>query len=92
MGDAEPLASMFELDFANKIHLYNSGFNPEHRDLAPGVVLLAHCIQNAIGLRRQEYDFLRGKERYKYDLGGQDRAVMKVEYTPPPPSLGKGGP
>jgi CelD/BcsL family acetyltransferase involved in cellulose biosynthesis len=26
----------------------------------------------------REYDFLRGTERYKYDLGGVDRVVYRV--------------
>ena len=78
----EPMASMMQFDYAGKLHLYNSGYNPDYAHLSPGVVLLAHCIQDAIRDQRYEYDFLRGTERYKYDLGGRDRGVFRVDYRP----------
>ncbi|MBK5094775.1 MAG: GNAT family N-acetyltransferase, partial [Deltaproteobacteria bacterium] len=36
------------------------------------------CIEDAIGDGFREYDFLRGRERYKYDLGGRDRIVYRA--------------
>ena len=82
LSDEEPIASMFQLDVAGRFHLYNSGYSPGHSHLSPGVVLLTHCIQQAITLGRREYDFLRGTERYKYDLGGRDRDVWRVDFHP----------
>ncbi len=58
--------------------LYNSGFDPQVREASPGLVLIAHCIEDAIRLGLREYDFLRGRERYKYDLGGRDRVVYRA--------------
>ncbi|MGE5663197.1 MAG: GNAT family N-acetyltransferase [Deltaproteobacteria bacterium] len=42
------------------------------------MVLVARCIEDAIGEGMREYDFLRGRERYKYDLGGRDRIVFRA--------------
>lgn len=73
------LAAMLQVSCGPVLHLYNSGFDPAHRELAPGVVLLGLCLQDAIARGFAEYDLLRGTERYKYDLGGQDRPVWRLE-------------
>jgi len=37
--------------------------------LAPGIVLLAHVIRDAIDRGFPVFDFLRGEEPYKYGFG-----------------------
>lgn len=37
--------------------------------LAPGLVLLAHMIQDAIAHGKTRFDFRRGEERHKYEFG-----------------------
>ncbi len=76
-----PLASMYQICFQNTIHLYNSGYDPEFSGLAPGLVLLGFCIKKACLDGCSEYDFLRGTERYKYDLGGLDRPVYRLTWA-----------
>jgi hypothetical protein len=77
------LAGMFQIDFAGVRHLYNSGFEPLQSALAPGLVCLGHCLQDACQEGLAEFDFLRGTERYKYDLGGRDRAVYRMLWDYP---------
>src|SRR3990172_5862127 len=61
-----------------------AGFDPEAGGrMSPGMVLLARCVEDAIGRGLKEYDFLRGRERYKYDLGGQDRIVYRATLSFP---------
>lgn len=72
------LASVIQIRFESVIYLYNSGYDPEHAALAPGMVLLGWCLREASRQHFREYDFLRGTERYKYDLGGQDRPVYRL--------------
>lgn len=76
-GEAD-IASAFQLEWNGSLLLYNSGFEPAFRRISPGLVLLARCIEEAIGRGIREYDFLRGRERYKYDLGGVDRVVYRA--------------
>jgi CelD/BcsL family acetyltransferase involved in cellulose biosynthesis len=64
------------------VGLYNSGFRPDRAALAPGVVLLAHVIRDAIQRRCRRFDFLRGEERYKYDLGAIPEEVCTVVVAP----------
>ena len=61
------------------IGLYNSGFDPAHAKLAPGIVLLAHVIRDAIERRVPVFDFLRGEEPYKYAFGPTPRDVLAIE-------------
>ena len=65
------VASMFCFDFDDSYLVYNSGYDPNtYSSLSTGIVLLAHCIRDAIDRGRRVFDFLRGEEEYKYRFGG----------------------
>jgi CelD/BcsL family acetyltransferase involved in cellulose biosynthesis len=72
------VASVFQFRTDGALLLYNSGYDPSYRASNPGLVLIARCIGQAIEEGCSEYDFLRGTERYKYDLGGVDRVVYRL--------------
>lgn len=76
------VASVFQFRTGRSLLLYNSGYDPAHRASHPGLVLIARCIGKAIEDGCAEYDFLRGPERYKYDLGGVDRVVYRITVSP----------
>ena len=57
--------------------LYNSGFDTAYK--GSGFYLKAKMILWAIEYGYKEYNFLQGQERYKYELGGKDVAVFRVE-------------
>jgi CelD/BcsL family acetyltransferase involved in cellulose biosynthesis len=64
--------------------VYNSGFDPmSYQHLSPGIVVTARCIEYAINLGRQKFDFLRGDEVYKYRFGGQDTHVRRLLIAQP---------
>jgi CelD/BcsL family acetyltransferase involved in cellulose biosynthesis len=46
--------------------------------LSVGLLNKALCIREAIEEGRRAFDFLRGSERYKYDLGGTDRLLYRI--------------
>jgi CelD/BcsL family acetyltransferase involved in cellulose biosynthesis len=73
-----PIASFVCLEWDGTVSLYNSGFAPERASLSPGLVLLAHLIRDAIERRCRRFDFLRGEERYKYELGPRPEDVYRV--------------
>lgn len=77
-GEDAVMASALQIEWNGALLLYNSGFDPNYREVSPGLVLLARCIEDAIRQGHREYDFLRGRERYKYDLGGRDRIVYRA--------------
>ncbi len=64
----------------NDVLLYNSGFDPKYSFLSPGLILNVYSIKQAIEERKNRFDFLRGNEKYKYDLGGKERKLYKFKF------------
>lgn len=78
--NAEPAATYFNLDYNNRILVYNSGQDvAQYGSYSAGIVLLAYCIRHAIENGREAFDFLRGNETYKYQLGGQDTQIFLLK-------------
>lgn len=75
--EGKNIAAIVYFLFKNQILLYNSGFDPAFSHLAPGYLLKAFAIKHAIKERRERFDFLRGNERYKFDLGAQTRKLYR---------------
>jgi len=78
---AEPLASFITLEWDGTVGLYNSGFEPSRAAVAPGLVLLAHMVEDAIVRGKTRFDFLRGEERYKYEFEPTPEDVCQVRIT-----------
>ena len=76
--EGKKIAATLSFVFKNETLLYNSGFNQEFTSLVPGLILKAQLIKRAIEEGRSRFDFLRGKERYKYDLGGKDQKLYRI--------------
>lgn len=72
------VASALCFDYAGSRMLYNSGFNPEYSYYSVGLLLKALCIRDAVETGLPFFDFLRGDEPYKYDLGGKDYPLYRM--------------
>jgi CelD/BcsL family acetyltransferase involved in cellulose biosynthesis len=72
------VAAVFSFDFAGTEYLYNSGYDPRFARFSPGIVLGAHCIRRAIEKGMSGFNFLRGKEGYKYHLGGKEEKIYRM--------------
>lgn len=79
--DGEKAAAYLNFDYDNKIWVYNSGLDRKFLDLSVGWVLLGYLLEWANNHKREEFDFLRGEEDYKFKFGGQARHVMRVKVT-----------
>ncbi len=71
------LASVLCFDGGDSLMLYNSGYDPEFAGVSVGLVSKALCVQQAIADGKKRLNFLRGPERYKYDLGARDAGVYR---------------
>lgn len=71
-------ASVLCFDAGSCLYLYNSGYDPEFSSLAVGLVSKALCLQWAIENGKQQLDFLRGNEPYKYDMGATDQEIYRL--------------
>lgn len=78
VGDIKA-AGYLNFDFDNQIWVYNSGLNPMFENISPGWVLLGYLIQWAIEQGRTALDFMRGDEPYKYQFGGKDRQLYRLQ-------------
>ena len=77
-----PIAAFLCLEYGGTVGLYNSGFDPTRARLAPGIVLLAHVIRDAIERGFAIFDFLRGEEPYKYAFGPAPTDLFNVRVAP----------
>lgn len=76
--EGRPLAAYLTYEYAGSVALYNSGFDPAHAALSPGIVLLSHVIKDAIARGFRRFDFLRGEEPYKYAFGATPEDLFNV--------------
>lgn len=76
--DQARVAACICFDYDDSFLLYNSGYDPEYSALSVGLLNKALCIREAIESGKRRFDFLRGDERYKYNLGGKDQTVHEL--------------
>jgi len=68
-----------------RAYAYIGGFDPLLADMSPGSILMGHAIEDAISEGAQVFDFLRGREAYKYGWGASDRWNCRRVWTRSPP-------
>jgi CelD/BcsL family acetyltransferase involved in cellulose biosynthesis len=79
--DGRRIAAMFSFPFEDTFYLYNSAYEEDTRHLSPGLVLAAKLIQRCIEKGFARMDFLRGRERYKFDLGAEPVPLHTIRLT-----------
>ncbi|MDQ4024715.1 MAG: GNAT family N-acetyltransferase [Actinomycetota bacterium] len=65
------IASTFGFEVDGVFYLYNSAYEPDAARLSPGLMLVSELVKESIERGFEKFDFLRGPERYKYQLGSQ---------------------
>jgi CelD/BcsL family acetyltransferase involved in cellulose biosynthesis len=73
-----PACALLQFRHRDGPMLYNIGHDPAMKAWSPGVVAVAMAIRDAIASGSKNYDLLRGREAYKYKLGGVDRPLFKL--------------
>ncbi len=77
VGD-ELAAGTIGFRFGGTYSLYNSAFDRKWQQLAPGMVLVAEDIREAIEDHCSVFDFLKGDYEYKYRFGARKRLVRRL--------------
>lgn len=72
------VASSFGFELDKTFYLYNSSYEPDMARLSPGFVLVSELLKGAIERGFERFDFLRGPERYKYQLGAEALPLNNV--------------
>jgi CelD/BcsL family acetyltransferase involved in cellulose biosynthesis len=77
IGDSA-VASTFGFVLDDVFYLYNSAYEPDAARLSPGLMLVSELVKESIEKGLKRFDFLRGPERYKYQLGSQALPLNNV--------------
>ncbi|MGE5431495.1 MAG: GNAT family N-acetyltransferase [Syntrophomonadaceae bacterium] len=67
------IAAVYSFIKNKRLYYYIGGFEPEMAKYSPGSVILLEIIEKAITEGVREFDFLRGREDYKYKWNAEDR-------------------
>ena len=76
-------AVLFAFAYGDTLALYNAAYDPALGSLSLGIASHAYAVRDAIAQGFKTYDLLRGDEPYKYDLGGVDRWLWRLEAVRP---------
>ena len=70
--DGRVIAAHYGLGWGGCAYSYIHGFDPELAALGPSALLIAEVMADAVRHGATRFDFLRGREPYKYDWGAVD--------------------
>lgn len=76
--ERKPSAAVFTFENSDTILGYNSGYDPSRNYYSAGLLVHVYGIRRAIEEKKKTYDFLRGQERYKFDLGAKPAKLYKI--------------
>src|SRR5262249_25928149 len=75
--EGRPIAVLYGVVDRDRFYSYLHGFDPEFARFSPGAVIVHRAIEQATHEGASEFDFLRGREAYKYAWGAVDRPAFK---------------
>ena len=63
--DGVPIGAIYGMAKGDTTFFYQAGFDPAHKSVSPGTLLVASLIRKSIEEGKRHFDFLRGDEPYK---------------------------
>ncbi len=79
--DKVPAAMTIGFDFDESHYLYNSAYDPKFSYLSVGLLCKVLCLKESIERGKNSWNFLKGGEPYKYQLGGQEVPLYGCQIT-----------
>jgi CelD/BcsL family acetyltransferase involved in cellulose biosynthesis len=77
--NGEPVAAVMCLDYRSAVYMYNNGYNERYAWLSVGFISKFLSIKDCIQRGEKTYNFLKGSEDYKRQLGGKEVPVYRCE-------------
>jgi CelD/BcsL family acetyltransferase involved in cellulose biosynthesis len=71
------IAAQYALRRGDCGYSYLTGFDPAFARFAPGALLTAFTLEDALREGARRFDFLRGREAYKYAWGAEDQPQVR---------------
>ncbi|MEE9365229.1 MAG: GNAT family N-acetyltransferase [Dehalococcoidales bacterium] len=79
--ESRPAAMIMGFEYNQAMYLYNSAYDPQYDSLSVGLLSKVLCIKESINRGRKKWDFLKGAEKYKYQLGGSEIRLHNCQIT-----------
>ena len=79
--DNVPVAMTMGFDYNGSHYLYNSAYDPQFNHLSVGLLSKVLCLKECIEKGVKKWNFLKGGEPYKYQLGGQEVPLYSCQIT-----------
>ena len=79
--DKVPAAMTMGFDYNDSHYLYNSAYDPQFSYLSVGLLCKVLCLKESIEKGKRKWNFLKGGEPYKYQLGGQEVPLYSCQIT-----------
>ena len=79
--DGTIAAVFYGLGDGRRVYYYLGGFDPAYQSLSPGTLLVGHAVDRAIEAGAVAFDFLKGREPYKYLWGATDTPTYGRRFT-----------
>jgi CelD/BcsL family acetyltransferase involved in cellulose biosynthesis len=73
-------ASLYGFNHGVRTFFYLSGFEPSFASFSPGTLMVGHAIEQAVREGIREFDFLRGREAYKFLWGAKGRLNYRCQW------------
>lgn len=74
----KPASSVFSFTWNDEVFLYNNGYYKEFSPVSAGIICKILSIKHSIENGAKRYNFLKGDERYKKQLGGQPLQLFRL--------------
>jgi CelD/BcsL family acetyltransferase involved in cellulose biosynthesis len=72
-----PVGAYYGFHHGARAYAYLGGFDPAYAEESPGAILIGHAISRSLCEGARAFDFLRGREDYKYGWGAVDTWTMR---------------
>ncbi len=72
------ISALLSFLYGNEVLFYNVAYDLEYASFSPGFYLFHSSIVEAISRGKSHVDFLRGREKYKYDFGAKECKIYSL--------------
>jgi CelD/BcsL family acetyltransferase involved in cellulose biosynthesis len=72
------ISALLSFLYGNEVLFYNVAYDLEYASFSPGFYLFHSSIAEAISRGKSRVDFLRGREKYKYDFGAKECKIYSL--------------
>jgi CelD/BcsL family acetyltransferase involved in cellulose biosynthesis len=72
------IAALLNFLYGDEVLFYNVAYDLDYAPFSPGFYLFHASIAEAISQGKNAVDFLRGREKYKYDFGAKECKIYSL--------------